>query len=1719
MSEAMMRELADRVVQLEAQLQQTQQSAQYATQMAAAAAASSPPSSPMAGGARAQRPMVDTRVLGKPGEFHGESDKWADWSFVLKGYCGALSGDLQQEMKEAAESESSIPMASMSEYGKSLSRQLYHILVMLCRGAALERIKNTEENNGLEVWRKFCAEWEPRTAGRFRGMLSGILAPDLSGDLGEAMEVWERAIREYEHQSGEKVSDNIKVGIVLQRIKDERIKMHLQLNASRLTTYAELRVELREIQFAMRQWNTTGGAMEVDAVFKGKNKGKGKSGKDKGHKGVSKDSSKSKGKGSKDGSGKSSEKGAQGRGKGAFQGYCNQCGKWGHRKADCYSKKGHEKTQQQEVQGSVSLVENYQGWDEGHEDGKWVFAVVAEANEGKGMLLVDSGAAVHVCPRWYVGSRSIEKSERLDLRSANGEPIVSYGAVEVPVQCSRDVVARIKFNVADVAKPILSVSKLIEKGYNVCFAGDKSYIERNGKKLYLKAGNGVFYIETHVLEHEGWGKSYESTAVSAVHVSPVEHAGGTSSSSEEPPATAAQGPPAAESREELEQQEGHRARSPTAPTAPSEQERQEHMLTHVPFRSWCPHCVRGKAVESPHRRVQAEADEMARVEMDYMYLASDTDESGVTVLGLVDCKSGAMAYYVVVGKGPVEYAIQAAVHAVEEWGHRNFILQTDQDHSVTKLAAEVKKRLDGEIRLRHAPKYSHGSNGHVERAHQSVQGQVRTMKIRLEEVYGIKLTPQHVLVPWLVRHAAWVLTHYLIKDDGRTAFGRLRGKEYKADIVEFGEQVWFKDPAKAHAKFDERWASGVWVGRVDRSDEHILLTANGAQRVRSIRRKEEMERWGLEELNTVRGSPWDPKGDGRDQEQGIASSRKRYITQAAVAKYGPTKGCLACMGESGTHPPRCRARFDDLFAAESRAMEGSAMGSAAASSAEPASAGTASAAPASVTPGASASAGSVQEPDGKRFRITGKRAPEAAAAGAADDVAMEEPGGSEVPMSKRMRTVGIYAVCEEEPIIAYDARTWEVLDPDKVRLGRAKELAMMKEFDVYEEVNMSEISGKVIKCKWVETNKGADVRSRLVATEVAYEGREDTFAGTPPLMIVKAVLSLAASKGRNRLVGLHDVSVAFFHAEADENLFVKPPADLATPGKVWRLKKAMYGTRRASLLWQQKVKEVMEKAGFVSIKVVPNLYYHKEWDVTTAVHGDDFISDGVPESLDKLDTVLKENFMVKVEPRVGPGGASAGKYLNRTLSWDSNGFKWEPDEKHARAIVEELGLMGAKAAPTPGTSATGATMTDALDELTKEEAALFRSVAGRAQYLAMDRKDIQYSVKEIMQHMSNPNKLGMARLKRLGRYLIDAGSYQQLYKYQDMPSEVTVLADSDWAGDKVSRKSTSSGDLFFGNHLLESYSSTQQVIALSSGEAEFYAIGKAAALGLMMKHIYEELGLKIGLVVLSDSSAGRAMCQRTGCGRVRHIETRFLWIQEQQLKQKLAIKAVRTENNTADVGTKHLGADLMKKLMGLAGVCVSAPKGWPVSALVAAVFVTGATGAEVETVKRVDEIMTTVESIKEYHKVSMGTEFWLGVTTALVALFIMYYVVKKANGFYEQHFGKRYKHIGDFKEHSGSERGSGRALAGPEPWVGAQVVRPRCPLCGGPMVFRKASLTGHRFLGCLAFPRCRGTRNLDSGLFSGTLEWPEQAAGLQSQGSRSGARAAARQARGGVWSD
>ena len=58
---------------------------------------------------------------------------------------------------------------------------------------------------------------------------------------------------------------------------------------------------------------------------------------------------------------------------------------------------------------------------------------------------------------------------------------------------------------------------------------------------------------------------------------------------------------AAKEEEDQEEEEATRAVAPKVPIKPSQEEVNEHMLTHLPFRSWCVHGVKGKAVGKVHR--------------------------------------------------------------------------------------------------------------------------------------------------------------------------------------------------------------------------------------------------------------------------------------------------------------------------------------------------------------------------------------------------------------------------------------------------------------------------------------------------------------------------------------------------------------------------------------------------------------------------------------------------------------------------------------------------------------------------------------------------------------------------------------------------------------------------------------------------------------------------------------------------------------------------------------------------------------------------------------------------------------------------------------------------------------------------------------------------------------------------------------------------------------
>eukprot|EP00971_Amphidinium_carterae_P045075 886811-Amphidinium_carterae.1 len=176
----------------------------------------------------------------------------------------------------------------------------------------------------------------------------------------------------------------------------------------------------------------------------------------------------------------------------------------------------------------------------------------------------------------------------------------------------------------------------------------------------------------------------------------------------------------------------------------------------------------------------------------------------------------------------------------------------------------------------------------------------------------------------------------------------------------------------------------------------------------------------------------------------------------------------------------------------------------------------------------------------------------------------------------------------------------------------------------------------------------------------------------------------------------------------------------------------------------------------------------------------------------------------------------------------------------------------------------------------------------RAAYLGQDRVDISEAVKCLAKAMSSPREGHLMQLKRLARYLKSQPACILRYAPQDATPSLQIFVDSDWAGDPISRRSTTGMIVMRGAHLIRHSSTIQQVIGLSSAESEYYALTKGACTGLGIQSHLVDWKIPVKLEIFTDSSSAKAIAMRRGVSKsTRHIETRLLWLQQRVAEKQL----------------------------------------------------------------------------------------------------------------------------------------------------------------------------------------------------------------------------------------
>ena len=285
------------------------------------------------------------------------------------------------------------------------------------------------------------------------------------------------------------------------------------------------------------------------------------------------------------------------------------------------------------------------------------------------------------------------------------------------------------------------------------------------------------------------------------------------------------------------------------------------------------------------------------------------------------------------------------------------------------------------------------------------------------------------------------------------------------------------------------------------------------------------------------------------------------------------------------------------------------------------------------------------------------------------------------------------------------------------------------------------------------------------------------------------------------------------------------------------------------------------------------MFYHPPRNLRVVVYGDDFTVLGPVDSLDWFRKQMLKRYEVEFRARLGGKATDdpAVFLLNRPIEWRGDVITYEADQRHVEIICRDLGLGSkVRATPFPYERVTHEELSRPEVWLHGEEATKYRAVVARANYLSQDRSDIRYAVKELSRSMSQPTELAMGRLKRLGRYLACHPRLTQKYQKQNAMPYLDVWVDTDFAGCIKTRKSTSGGVITIGSHVIKTWSSTQTVIALSSGEAEYYGMVKGASIALGIQSMLSDLGVNIKIRVRTDASAAKGIATRRGLGKIRH---------------------------------------------------------------------------------------------------------------------------------------------------------------------------------------------------------------------------------------------------------
>ena len=492
-------------------------------------------------------------------------------------------------------------------------------------------------------------------------------------------------------------------------------------------------------------------------------------------------------------------------------------------------------------------------------------------------------------------------------------------------------------------------------------------------------------------------------------------------------------------------------------------------------------------------------------------------------------------------------------------------------------------------------------------------------------------------------------------------------------------------------------------------------------------------------------------------------------------------------------------------------------------------------------------------------------------------------------------------------------------------------IAMQEELNQFERNNVWKLVEKpenypVIGTKWVFRNKldehGIIIRNkaRLVAKGYNQEegiDYEETYAPVARLEAIRMLLAYASIM--NFKLYQMDVKSAFLNGLIQEEVYVEQPPGFEIPDKpnhVYKLQKALYGLKQAPRAWYERLSNFLLEKDFSRGKVDTTLFIKRKHNdiLLVQIYVDDIIFGSTNDSLCK-------EFSLDMQSEFEMSMMGELKYfLGLQIKQTQEGI-FINQSKYCKELIKRFGMDSAKHMSTPMSTNCYLDKDESGQSIDIKQ---YRGMIGSLLYLSASRPDIMFSVCMCARFQSNPKQSHLSAVKRIMRYLLGTINLGLWYP-KNSTCNLIGYSDSDFAGSKTDRKSTSGTCQFIGSALVSWHSKKQNSVALSTAEAEYISAGSCCAQILWMKQQLSDYGIILDRIPIKcdNTSAINLSKNPVQHSRTKHIEIRHHFLRDHVLKGDCVLEFVDTKNQLADIFTKPLPKEVffsIRRELGLLDV-------------------------------------------------------------------------------------------------------------------------------------------------------------------------------------------------------